>query len=246
MSAIFLSDVHLRDSDSVKTKLVIRFLQEVASQFEDIYILGDLFDVWPGTNAFLVQHFDSVLQALKCLVDRGHHLHYVEGNHDFRLGGYFSKELRIKVHPEMHEETWNGKRVLMMHGDLGNPRDLSYRLLRKALRADILHLAMKVIPDDFIFDVGLKSSRFSRGYQKKLPRNEAGIRQVYCRTAEKKFSKGYDVVLMGHTHLPDDVTTVIGNRSCRYINIGDWVQHFTYLEFDGTQFYTKTHPVKSL
>src|SRR4051812_8375031 len=105
MSAIFLSDVHLRDSDSVKTKLVIRFLQEVASRFENIYILGDLFDVWPGTNTFLVQHFDPVLKTLKNLVERGHQLHYIEGNHDFRLGAYFSKELGIKVYKDRHEET---------------------------------------------------------------------------------------------------------------------------------------------
>ena len=86
MTAIFLSDVHLRDSVGVKSKLVIRFLQEVASTFEHIYILGDLFDIWPGTNAHLVQTFRPVIQVLKGLVEDGHQIHYIEGNHDFRLG----------------------------------------------------------------------------------------------------------------------------------------------------------------
>ena len=64
--------------------------------------------------------------------------------------------------------------------------------------------------------------------------------------AEDIFQQGYDVVLMGHTHLPDDIETRVDGRPCRYINTGDWVRHFTYLEFDGSQFYTKTHPVKDL
>ena len=51
---------------------------------------------------------------------------------------------------------------------------------------------------------------------------------------------------MGHTHIPDDYSVEVDGRQCRYINTGDWVRHFTYLEFDGSQFYTRTHPVKDL
>ena len=243
MTAIFISDVHLRDSESVKTKLVMRFFQEVASKFDNIYILGDLFDVWPGTNAHLVRTFRPVIQVLKRLVEDGHQIHYLEGNHDFRLGEYFTKSIGLKVHSEKIEETWNGKRIFMMHGDLGNKKDHGYRILRKVLRHDLLHFAMKALPQEWIFKTGLKSSQMSRKYQKKVPKSEVAIRQIYRQAAEEIFLQGYDVVLMGHTHLPDDVCTLVNNRKCRYINTGDWVRHFTYLEFDGTEFYTKVHPV---
>lgn len=246
MTAIFLSDVHLRDSHSVKTKLVVRFLQEVASQFEQIYILGDLFDVWPGTNAYLVRTFRPVIQVLKRLVEDGHTIHYIEGNHDFRLGGYFTEHLGIKVYANEHCEIWNGRRIYMMHGDLGNPREVGYRVLRYILRRDLLHLALRAVPQEWIFKTGLSSSQVSRKYQQKVPRDDAAIRQLYRQTADGIFKLGYDVVLMGHTHLPDDVTTVVEGRQCRYINTGDWVRHFTYLEYDGAQFHTKTHPVKNL
>lgn len=246
MTAIFLSDVHLRDADSVKTKLVVRFLQEVASKFENIYLLGDLFDVWPGTTDYLVRHFSPVIQTLKDLVQDGHCVHYLEGNHDFRLGTYFTESLGIKVYPDVITETWNGRRIYMAHGDLGNPSEKGYRVLRYVLRHNLLHLALKVVPQEFIFKTGLNTSKLSRGYQKKVPKNEEAIRELYRDTARGIFEKGYDVVLMGHTHLPDDVTTVVDGRQCRYINTGDWVRNFTYLEFDGTEFYTKTHPVKDL
>jgi UDP-2,3-diacylglucosamine hydrolase len=247
MTAIFVSDVHLRDATSVKSKLFIRFLQEKASQFEKIYILGDLFDVWPGTTEFLIRTFQPITQELKNLVLDGHEMHYVEGNHDFRLGNYFTDDLGIQVHTDTHTETWNGKNVYMAHGDLGNPKDLGYRCLRYLLRRDVVHTAARAIPQDWIFKIGAKSSQLSRNYQIKKPiRNDAQVRQIYRQTAESIFAEGYDVVLMGHTHLPDDMSTLVGNRPCRYINLGDWVSHFTYLEFDGTQFYTKTHPLKTL
>lgn len=246
MNAIFLSDVHLRDSESLKTQLVIRFLQEVASRFERIYILGDLFDVWPGTNAYLVRTFRPVIQVLKKLVDDGHEVHYVEGNHDFQLGDYFIDSLRIQIHPESHVEVWGGRRILMVHGDLANPKQIGYRALRKLLRSDLFHLGLRAIPDDFVFKVALQSSKFSRNYQKRMPQSESSIRQIYRASSERLLKSGYDVVLMGHTHLPDDVTSRIEGRFCRYINIGDWVRHFTYLEFDGSEFYTKTHPLRSV
>ena len=207
MNAIFLSDVHLRDSGSVKARLVIRFLQEVASRFEHIFILGDLFDVWPGTNAHLVRSFRPVIQVLKRLVEDGHTIHYIEGNHDFHLGEYFTQTLGIKVYQNSHTENWNGKRIYMAHGDLGNPREYGYRILRYALRRDLLHVALRAVPQEWIFKVGLRSSQLSRKYQQQMPRKEAAIRQVYRQSAQEIFKKGYDVVLMGHTHLPDDFTS---------------------------------------
>ena len=246
MNAIFLSDVHLRDASSVKTKLVIRFLEEQASRFEKIFILGDLFDVWFGTTPYLLRSFEPVLQVLKSLVENGHEVHYVEGNHDFRLGTYFTDTIGIRVHDNAYEELMGGKRVFMSHGDLGNPKDLGYRAFRYLLRHDLLHLGLKAFPEEWVFKFGLRSSRFSRDYQDKRPSNELAIRQTYRNTADRLFRLGYDVVLMGHTHLPDDVTSQVEGRECRYINTGDWVRHFTYLEFADGHFYTRTHPVKNL
>ncbi len=248
MSAIFLSDVHLQDSTSVKTQLVMRFLQEVASQHKQIFILGDLFDVWPGTTSYLIDRFKPVTQVLQKLVKQGHELHYIEGNHDFRLGSYFTDELGVRVHTNELELNLGGKKVYMAHGDLGNPQEKGYRVLRSLLRQDLLHWAIKPLPPKMIFDLGARTSGLSRKYQQTQlsPGLETKIRQTYRATAEKIFAEGADVVIMGHTHLPDDVSTVIQGRPCRYINTGDWIHNFTYLEFDGSQFYTRSHPVTGL
>lgn len=246
MNAIFLSDVHLKDCNSVKTRLVMRFFQEIVSRYPRIYILGDLFDVWPGTTPYLIERFEPVLKLLQGLNRDGHQVHYVEGNHDFKLGKYFTEELGIKVYNDFLVEEFAGKKVHMSHGDLGNPKEYGYKALRYLLRHRLTQSTIQAVPQPFLFDLGAKFSSLSRKYRNPPPSQGTHIKQIYRKTAEELFERGYDVVLMGHTHMPDDVTTLVGNRTCRYINLGDWVSHFTYLEFDGGHFYTRTHPVKDL
>lgn len=250
MTAILFSDVHLSDHKSMKTKLLVRFLQEKASQFENVYILGDLFDAWPVTSKFLIKRFDPVIQALRSLVEGNRIVHYFEGNHDFHLGNFFEQSLGIRTHASALTEVWDGKRAYLAHGDLDNPNNWSYRLLRSVLRSSMVKHTAKALPQKLVFDIALRFSNWSRRYQKKSGKDgdsiDAEVKAIYRQSAEELFTRGYDIVIMGHTHQPDEMTSVIGGRTCRYINTGDWLSHFTYVEFDGTQFYTKTHPVCSV
>lgn len=227
----------------MKTRLVVRFLGEVVSRFNQLYILGDLFDVWPGTDAFLVRKFRLVLGALKNLSSAGCQIHYVEGNHDFCLGRFFEDSLGIQVHPVSFEVMLGSHRVFMAHGDLGNPREVGYRILRKFLRAKPVQLTRTLVPGSWIYELGRRSSEFSRGYQASDEANQQTTRKIYRQTALSILEGNFDVVIMGHTHIPDDYRIQVAGRPKRYINLGDWVRHFTYLEFDGSNFYTKTHPV---
>jgi len=240
MKAILISDVHLQGAHDKKTKALLRFLRDKASQVDHLFILGDLFDVWPGTTKFLISHYQPVFEVFKQLIQQGCHLHYVEGNHDFRLGKYFTEEVGIKVYPNSLETVWNHRKVFMAHGDLGNPKERGYRVLRYLLRLDWLHILIKPIPGRWIFLLGQKTSQASRGYQKLSETKVEEIRNTYRNTAKELFEKGYDVVVMGHTHIPDDFSFEISNRKCRYLNTGDWVKNFTYLEFDGEEFYTRS------
>lgn len=243
MTAVFMSDVHLIDGDSMKSKLVIRFLEEVASSYDELYILGDFFDIWPGTTTHLVDTYARVLSALRQLVEEGTQVYFVEGNHDFRLGDYFEKELGIKVYTDSLVRTFGTKQVYMMHGDTGNPKDLGYRALRFLLRRETVHKAKKIFPEAWAYKIGFHASRLSRKAARRTPELLENVRHTFRSTACKIMEQGYDLVLMGHTHIPDDHRVEINGRQCRYINLGDWVQNFTYLEFKEGEFYTKKHPI---
>ena len=49
--------------------------------------------------------------------------------------------------------------------------------------------------------------------------------------------KHYDYFVFGHRHLPLEIKL---SKKSKYINLGDWITHFTYGEFNGEQMNLKT------
>lgn len=63
---------------------------------------------------------------------------------------------------------------------------------------------------------------------------------LYCR--HKLQQQHFDYFVFGHRHLPVDVA--IDDSSSRYINLGDWIVHFTYAVFDGDTLALRTYPAR--
>ena len=72
-----------------------------------------------------------------------------------------------------------------------------------------------------------KSSRIS-GIKKEKFLGEEEWLLIYSREQEK--IAHHDYYIFGHRHLPLDLEI---NASSRYINLGEWVNYFTYAVFDG-------------
>jgi UDP-2,3-diacylglucosamine hydrolase len=52
----------------------------------------------------------------------------------------------------------------------------------------------------------------------------------YCKSIEDK--SHHDLYIFGHRHLPIDIAV---NDSSRYINLGEWVSQYTYLELSSKE-----------
>ena len=50
MSSCFISDLHLDDAREDIKKTFFKFLDDEAPKFDNLYILGDLFEVWIGDD----------------------------------------------------------------------------------------------------------------------------------------------------------------------------------------------------
>ena len=62
-------------------------------------------------------------------------------------------------------------------------------------------------------------------------------REWLVQYAQRKLeTKHRDYFLFGHRHLPLEIAL---NSQSKYINLGDWVTHFTYGVFDGQRFELK-------
>jgi UDP-2,3-diacylglucosamine hydrolase len=77
-------------------------------------------------------------------------------------------------------------------------------------------------------DIGIPLTKLAAHTSRSVKDNPNTWERDYRSYAESKFSEGYDVVIMGHTHKP--LFESIGAKL--FINLGDWLEHFTYCRFD--------------
>ncbi|WP_315979843.1 hypothetical protein [Aliamphritea spongicola] len=75
MRCLFISDLHLQASRPDLTRALLTFLNNEASQCQQLYILGDLFEAWIGDDA-IPPDMQPVITALRNLHDQGTQLFF--------------------------------------------------------------------------------------------------------------------------------------------------------------------------
>ena len=226
---IFLSDAHFTGENRDNQDRLIRFLEEEGENLSTLVLLGDLFEFWFGFEGYVYREYVPILEQLKSLSHRGVRIKYVEGNHDFCLGPFFEKELRAEVYAEEMEETLGGKRVYIAHGDRVNPRDYEYRLFRRALKNRFSYAVMRWAGPALSMKVAKRLSARSRRKNHCRSSSHIPISRVF---AMNKFREGIDVVILGHSHYPEEVLERIDGREKGYFNVGDWITFFSYLRYN--------------
>jgi UDP-2,3-diacylglucosamine hydrolase len=228
----FISDVHLGElppeQEKTRLELFINFLKELEDSADRIFFVGDLFDFWFEYKYVIPKKHFPILLQLSRLHDHGIEMHYLPGNHDFWLGNFFDHELGIKTYTEDWHGEIDGKKFYLFHGDGIARKDVGYRFLRRLLRFPFnLRLFRWLHPD-----IGIPFARFvsgsSRQYTNQLKLNDHNDYIVFAR---KKFEEGYDYVIMGHRHRP----FVHEENGRKYMNLGDWLENFSYGVFDGRE-----------
>ncbi len=231
----FFSDVHLglgsRADDRKREEEVIRFLDCVQEDGRELFILGDLFDYWFEYRSVVPKGYFRLFAKLAELRARGIDISYLAGNHDFWLKGYLTDELGIAIYPDPVEKIIGGKRFYLHHGDGLLRNDTGYRILKRVLRNKINIFLFSLLHPDLTSWIARWSSRKSRAYTSK--KSFEGNDMVEF--ARKKISEGIDVVIMGHNH--QSVFKELGHGV--YVNIGDWVDEYTYAVFDGSKIQLK-------
>ena len=233
----FFSDVHfgLEDSESEKAKerKVLSFLDHVQANGNQLFILGDLFDYWFEYRSVIPRGFHNILSRLDQIVRSGIRVHYVAGNHDFWLKDFFSKDLGISIYKDPFPMDLHGKKFFFHHGDGLATNDTGYRILKKILRNKLSIFMFSLLHPDISSPLAKGSSRSSRKY---TGSKDYGETDGMMKFAQSKMTEGFDYVIMGHRHVPCEVSFEKGT----YINLGDWITHCTYAEFDGSIVQLKT------
>jgi len=239
----FASDFHLGapnyEASLVREKRIVRWLDSIKDEAQEIYLLGDVFDFWFEYKHAIPKGFVRLQGKIAELTDSGIKIHWFIGNHDMWIFDYIPKELGINLIKTEIEREFNGKSFFIGHGDGLGPGDRGYKFIKKVFRNRFCQwLFARLHPN---FGIGLanifsKKSRASTGEKDAVFYGEEKEMLIqFCK--EKSKTKVYNYMIFGHRHLPIDFQL---SADSRYINIGDWITYFTYGVFDGEVFELKT------
>lgn len=232
----FVSDSHLGVPDAasslVREKLLVRWLEEIRTDATEIYLLGDIFDFWFEYATVVPKGFVRLLGKLAELSDAGIQIHYFTGNHDMWMFGYFPAELGIQIYREPEDREINGKHFLIGHGDGLGTNDHGYKFIKKVFASKLSQWLFARLHPNFGIKLALyfsRKSRVARGDSDEIFGSAEDERLlVYARELLK--TNDYQYMIFGHRHLPFDIELEGG---AHYINLGDWVNNYTYAVFDG-------------
>lgn len=194
MKTVFVADSHLKGLDDPCQASVAGFIDGL-SGIDTFVILGDFFENWPGENAVGLAQYQPVLRSLVRLKERGVKIVYVEGNHDFFMGRFFTQTLGAQVCSDVYEATIDGRCIYAVHGDAIS-MTLIYRFWRGFLRSRLCRLIVRAMGPDIAWSLGIKMSHKSRRYSGKGVEVDAAIMQF----AQAKIDAGVDVVVSAHSH----------------------------------------------
>ena len=219
MKAIFLSDAHLRHPQDNNYLRLLDFLNQ-QKDLDALFLLGDIFEFWLGYKHLAFTAYIPLLEKLRQLSTSGTKLFFVEGNHDFNLGPYFTKTLNCTVIPDQQKISWDGKNILISHGDLIK-QDRNYQRLRSFWRSWPIKFLAKIIHPDIVWSFALwLSNKSSKNNPEKNHQNPSTYLIPFSETSDS------DIVVCGHFHFPLEKE----HQGVRIIALGDWITQFSYAE----------------
>lgn len=232
----FISDVHLGlyppEKSAVRERLLVDWLDTIKDDMAELYLLGDIFDFWHEYKHVVPRGFTRFLGKLSELSDKGVKLHFFTGNHDIWVYDYLPTEIGLTLYKKHIIREIDGKRFFIGHGDGIGRGDNAYKLMKWGFTNRVLQWFFARIHPNASMAFGKrwsKNSRYAKGIiAEPFNGDDRELQIIFAREAIAK--QHLDFFIFGHRHVPYDVH--IGNDS-RVINLGDWINNFTYAVWDG-------------
>ncbi len=243
----FVSDVHLGAPNAqeslVREKRLVKWLDEIKTDATELFVVGDLFDFWFEYKRAVPRGYVRVLGKLAEIADSGIPISFFTGNHDMWIFDYLPNEIGAKLYREPITREWNGKKFLIGHGDGLGPGDYGYKFIKKVFANKICQWLFERLHPNFgiwLADYFSKSSRAKTGGDDAIFLGEENEWLVHYAKEELKKTH-YDYFVFGHRHLPLNIQLT---PKSTYINLGDWINYFTYAVFDGEELKLEKQVIK--
>jgi UDP-2,3-diacylglucosamine hydrolase len=231
----FASDFHLGLSagsvPAEREKRTVAWLNEIKSDAQEIYLLGDIFDFWWEYRLVVPRGFTRFLGTISSITDSGIPVHFFTGNHDMWVTDYLSGECGMTIHKGALTASFDGKKFHIAHGEGLGSGNTGYRLLLSIFRNRLLRRLYSGLHPSIGVGIGHRwslSSRLGKGIKLDFLGEEKEDLIRYSRLILEK--EGTDYFIYGHRHLAMSYKLPEGPE---IIFLGDWIQNSSYAVWDG-------------
>ena len=211
---LIIADLHLTQVENNKIELFEQFSREYASEVDQLFILGDLFNTWIGDDISL-NTYKSIITILNKLTQTTQ-VFVMTGNRDFLLSNSFEKETGCKIIKEPHLLNHNEKKYLLIHGDSLCTDDVDYQKLKKILRNPIIQFIFLHLPKNLRLKLTGQLRKKSIEAQSYKSEKIMDVNQLAVDELMKKYPN--TDLIHGHTHRQN---THKMESYTRYV-LGDW------------------------
>jgi UDP-2,3-diacylglucosamine hydrolase len=217
---LFISDLHLAQEQPVTVDCFLRWLDDIAGSATALYILGDLFESWPGDDYQESPFARSISTPLHRLSQSGTRIFLIHGNRDFLLGSDFCASAGAELLPDPSQINLYGDPTLLLHGDTLCTDDLAYQQFRAQVRNPEWQQAILVRPLDERLALAKQLRERSESAKEE---KSAEIMDVNAEAVSEAFRKtGCRRMIHGHTHRPARHIITVDGLPCERWVLPDW------------------------
>ncbi|PCI67744.1 MAG: UDP-2,3-diacylglucosamine diphosphatase [Gammaproteobacteria bacterium] len=235
-----ISDLHLSQDRADLTALFAKYMQDIATKSKQLYVLGDLFEVWIGDDCLENDidfedstFYQSVISQFKNYSDNIGELFFMHGNRDFLLGEKFEKATGGKILPEPFFFYHNDKQTAFMHGDSLCTDDKEYQEFRTMVRNPVWQKEFLSLPKEKRIEIASGLRKQSKDAQKDKTSEIMDVNQ----DSVIEFIKENNIVQLihGHTHRQDIHYLKIADKKTTRHVLADWGNRGFYLELNSNE-----------
>ena len=226
MSSCFISDLHLDNKREDIKKAFFKFLESEALEFENLYILGDLFEVWIGDD-YEDEFTSEVISGLKQFSLSNKNIFIMHGNRDFLLGEKFAEKCGAELISDPLILDIEEKKIMLSHGDIFCTDDLGYQNFKEKVRNEKWkkEFLSKDLKDREEIAKNLRKESAIQNSKK-----EDFLMDVNKSEVEKIAQENeVDILIHGHVHRPKIHNEFFGQR----IVLGDWDKRYWFISLIG-------------
>lgn len=225
---LFISDLHLQQSQTHITELFLTFLKTQARQADALYILGDFFEAWIGDDDR--SEFNNLIaSALHTLTSGDTPVYLMRGNRDFLLGETFARASGCQLLPDPSTIKLYGRTLVLTHGDSLCSMDTTHLRFRQLTQNPRYNRYFLRLPLTWRQAIARLLRHWSQKRTRKLPYAQMDVSQEAV--VDILNSNQSTLLIHGHTHNPGTHHFQLHHLDATRIVLGAWHDQGSVLVF---------------